>query len=149
MPRARIPAHFFVFVVVAHEGLVLLVRERKHGQLWYAPAGGLESGEGIREAAIRETLEESAVLVEPTALLRVDNQWFPSSHGEGMLAWWRFVVRARPVGNLTPKRHADEHSLEARWVRPSEIARLPLRHPEVVDLVTLALSDAPAVSLVA
>jgi ADP-ribose pyrophosphatase YjhB (NUDIX family) len=149
MPRARIPSHFFVFVVVEHAGQVLLVREAKHGQLWYAPAGGLEAGETIREAAIRETQEEAGVLVEPTALLRVDQQWFPSERNEGLVSWWRYVVRARPVGDLTPKRHADRHSLEARWVRPETIASFSLRHPEVIELVTLALGDPPSVPLVA
>ncbi len=139
MPRSRIPSSFFVFVVVEHEGRVLVVRERKHGQRWYAPAGGLEAGEDVRGAAIRETLEEAGVLVEPTALLRVETQWSPSERGEGLVAWWRFILRARVVSDPTPKRIADHHTLEARWVRPDEIALLPLRHPEVIDLVALAL----------
>ena len=149
MARSRIPSHFFVFVVVEHAGLVLLVREAKHGQLWYAPAGGLEPGETIREAAIRETQEEAGVLVEPTALLRVEQNWFPAERDGGLVSWWRYVLRARPVGCLTPKARPDKHSLEARWVRPEAIAQLPLRHPEVIDLVSLALGDAPAVPLVA
>lgn len=149
MPRARIPSHFFVFVIVEHAGQVLLVREAKHGQRWYAPAGGLEAGETIREAAIRETQEEAGILVEPTALLRVEQSWFPDERAGGLVSWWRYVLRARPVGDLTPKRHADHHSLEARWLRPDEIPRLDLRHHEVVDLVTLALGDAPSVPLVA
>ncbi len=136
MPRARIPSHVFVFVVVEHEGAVLLVREAKHGQAWYAPAGGLEPGETIREAAIRETQEEAGVLVEPTGILRVEQQWFPEPGG-GLLAWWRFVVAATPVGSTAPKRFADRHSLEARWVRPAAIRDLPLRHPELLELVEL------------
>lgn len=153
MPRARIPSHFFVFVVVEHEGRVLLVREAKHGQLWYCPAGGLEAGEGIREAAVRETMEEAGVLIEPTGLLRVDQQWFPSDGaGGGLVAWWRFVVRARPArgARVTPKMYADHHSLEARWVAPEAVADYALRHHEVIELVSLALrDDVQAVPLVA
>jgi phosphatase NudJ len=150
MPRARIPSHFFVFVVVEHAGRILLVREAKHGQRWYAPAGGLEAGESIREAAIRETYEEAGILVEPTGLLRVEQQWFPPERtGEGALAWWRYVVRAHVVGDLTPKQRPDHHSLEARWVAPEAIGKLPLRHPEVLDLVALALSNPPSMPLVA
>ena len=108
MPRQRIPSHFFVFVVVEHAGQVLVVREAKRGQLWYAPAGGLEAGETIRDAAIRETQEEAGVLVEPTALLRVEQNWFPSERDEGLVSWWRYVVRARPVGALTPKSWPDD-----------------------------------------
>ena len=149
MPRARIPSNFFVFVIVEHAGQVLLVREAKHGQRWYAPAGGLEAGESIRDAAIRETQEEAGILVEPTSLLRVEQQWYPSETGEGLVSWWRYVVRAHPVGSLTPKQHADRHTLEARWVRPEAIGQLPLRHSEVIDLVALALTNPAAMPLVA
>lgn len=137
MGRRRVPSSFFVFVVVECRGHVLLVRERKHGQLWYAPAGGLEPGESIVEAAVRETMEEAGIAVVPTSLLRVDQEWHPGE--SGLAGWWRFVLRARPVGSLEPKRVADEHSLEARWVRPADIPSYPLRHAEVIDLVAVAL----------
>lgn len=143
MVRRRIPSSFFVFVIVEHQGHVLLVRERKHGQLWYAPAGGLEAGETIEQAAIRETMEEAGVAIEPTAILRIDQEWHPAENG-GLAGWWRFVLRARPVGSLEPKRFADEHTLEARWVRPVDIARFPLRHREVIDLVELACGTVPS-----
>ena len=137
MVRRRVPSSFFVFVVVEHQGHVLLIRERKHGQLWYAPAGGLEVGETIADAAVRETMEEAGVAIVPTGIVRVDQEWHPAENG--LAGWWRFVLRARPMGPLEPKRFADEHSLEARWVRPADIPRYPLRHSEVIDLVALAL----------
>lgn len=137
MGRRRMPCSFFVFVVVEHQGHVLLIRERKHGQLWYAPAGGLEAGESIADAAKRETWEEAGISVVPTGVVRVDQEWHPVE--TGLSGWWRFVIRARPVGSLEPKRVADEHSLEARWVRPEDIPRFPLRHPEVIELVALTL----------
>ena len=144
MSRPNVRASFFVFVVVEHEGQVLVVREAKHGQLWYAPAGGLEPGETIRDAAVRETLEEAGVRIEPTGLVRVEQQWF--NGGDGLSAWMRFLVTARPASRhaIAPKRHADRHSLEARWVRPDEIACLPLRHAEVPELVALARSSPAA-----
>jgi phosphatase NudJ len=149
MPRTRIPSNFFVFVVVEHAGSVLLVREAKHGQRWYAPAGGLEAGESICDAAIRETQEEAGVLVEPFALLRIEQHWYPSESGEGLTSWWRYVVRARPAGSLIPKSRPDHHSLEARWIRPHAIAELPLRHPEMIDIVAHALSNPPSMPLAA
>jgi len=145
MAKRRVPSHHVVFVVVEHEGHVLLVREAKHGQLWYAPAGGLEAGETVAEAAVRETLEESGVAVEPIGLVRVDQHWFVEEGG-GLFGWWRFLVRARPVASLETKRAPDHHSLEARWVRPEQIADYPLRGAEVTSLVRLAL-DGPIVPL--
>ena len=113
------------------------------GEVW------LEAGETIRDAAIRETQEEAGIVVEPTSLLRVEQQWFASETGEGLVSWWRYVVRAHAVGSLTPKHRADRHSLEARWVRPEAIGELLLRHPEVIDLVALALANPAAMPLVA
>jgi 8-oxo-dGTP pyrophosphatase MutT (NUDIX family) len=145
MSRKSIPSGFFVFVIVEHEGHVLLIRERKHGQLWYAPAGGLEPGESIWQAAIRETMEEAGVAIQPLSLLKIEQEWHPEPHSEhGLRSWWRFVIRARPLHTtregLAPKSTPDEHSLEARWVLPHHIHTFDLRHPEVIDLVTMAVA---------
>ena len=55
MSRLPIPTWFFVLVVVRRGEQFLLVHERKHGQLWYLPAGRVEPGETFVEAAVRET----------------------------------------------------------------------------------------------
>jgi phosphatase NudJ len=136
----NILASFYVFAIVHHQGRFLAIRERKGSQGWYAPAGRLEAGETIEEAAVRETMEEAGILVEPTALLRLDQQWYPSeAPGQGPRAWMRFIMSARPVGpERMPKSFADEHSLEARWLTLAELERLPLRHPEVLSLFALS-----------
>lgn len=57
--------------IVVQDGLVLMVRRRvKEGQLsWQFPAGGIEPGETAEQAAVRETLEETGLTVEPVKLL--------------------------------------------------------------------------------
>ena len=149
MSKRSIPASFFVFTIVPHQGRFLAVRERKGNQGWYAPAGRLEAGETIAEAAIRETMEEAGILVQPFALLRLEQQWFPPEQVEaGPSAWLRFVLMARPVGrSLVPKTFADRHSLEARWVTLGELARLPLRHSEVLELFAQSSRSAPELDL--
>ncbi|MEV0537068.1 NUDIX hydrolase [Kitasatospora sp. NPDC050463] len=51
--------------IVAQDGRVLLVRRRvAEGQLsWQFPAGTIEPGESAEEAALRETLEETGLVV--------------------------------------------------------------------------------------
>lgn len=52
--------HVTVATVIEHEGRFLLVSEYDSGRLVYnQPAGHLEAGETILEAALRETLEET------------------------------------------------------------------------------------------
>lgn len=57
--------------VVVDDGRVLLVRRRvKEGSLsWQLPAGGIEDGESVEEAAIRETKEETGLTVSALRVL--------------------------------------------------------------------------------
>jgi ADP-ribose pyrophosphatase YjhB (NUDIX family) len=64
--------HVVVAAIVEQEGRFLIVEERINGELKLnQPAGHWEEGETLLEAVRRETLEESAWEVEPTALLGV------------------------------------------------------------------------------
>jgi 8-oxo-dGTP diphosphatase len=51
--------------VIAHEGRVLLIRRRvAEGALsWQFPAGKVEPGESVEDAAVRETFEETGLTV--------------------------------------------------------------------------------------
>jgi 8-oxo-dGTP pyrophosphatase MutT (NUDIX family) len=76
MPREPIPTWYFALVVVRLQHRFLLVHERKHGQNWYLPAGRVEPGESLVEAARRETLEESGVPVVIEGILRIEHTPF-------------------------------------------------------------------------
>src|SRR5262249_43024505 len=110
MPREPIPTWFFALVVVRQGDEFLVVRERKHGQLWYLPAGRAEPGETLAEAARRETLEETGVPVVLEGLLRLEHTPMDGA------ARVRALFLARPADDTPPKAAPDEHSLEAAWV---------------------------------
>src|SRR5436190_13429893 len=97
MPRDPIPTWFFALAVVRRGDHFLLVHERKHGQLWYLPAGRVEPGETVADAAVREALEETGVPVRLAGVLRVEHT--PSRFG-GRL---RVVVLAEPTGDTPPQ----------------------------------------------
>ena len=128
MAREPIPTWFFVLVVVRRGNRFLLVHERKHGQLWYLPAGRVEPGEDFVTAARRETLEETGVPVAVNGIIRLEHQ--PSPVGSRV----RLIVSAAPVDDTPPKSVPDEESLEAGWFTLEEMKRLPLRGSEVLDL---------------
>jgi 8-oxo-dGTP pyrophosphatase MutT (NUDIX family) len=144
MPRQAVPAYFFVLVVIEHAGRYLLIHERRPGEGWYLPAGGVEPGETLIEAAVRETQEEAGVLVRPTALIALDHGWVGSG---GAVTRFRFALLADPVGSTTPKSFADEHSLEARWFTRRELDTLPLRGDDVTTLVDVVAARAPLLPL--
>ena len=137
MSKKPIPTWFFVLVVVRDGDRFLAVHEAKHGQLWYLPAGRVEQGETLAEAAHRETLEESGVPIVLEGILKV--QHTPTAVASRL----RVVYLARPANATPPRDHPNEHSLEARWVTLAELSSLPLRGGEVAALFRWVADGAP------
>jgi len=68
-------------IVVSHKGILLVRRNKEPGKgMWSIPGGGVEIGETLKEAIIREVLEETGVDIEPlyeigyVDLITKDNQ---------------------------------------------------------------------------
>jgi phosphatase NudJ len=141
MSRKPIPTWFFSLVIVRSGDRFLVVRETKHGQLWFLPAGRVEPGESLVEGARRETLEETGVPVVLEGLLKL--QHTPADDSARV----RALFLARPVDDTPPKTTPDEHSLEARWVTLDELACLPLRGPEVLAICRWVAGGAVAYPL--
>jgi phosphatase NudJ len=142
MARDPIPTWFFALVVVRKSDRFLVVQERKHRQLWYLPAGRVDAGETLAEAALRETLEETGIPVVLEGVLRV--QHTPRSDGTCRV---RVVFVARPEDDRAPKSVPDDESLRAAWVTLEELERLPLRGDEVRELFTAVAGGAPLAPL--
>ncbi|MEL3972037.1 NUDIX domain-containing protein [Rossellomorea oryzaecorticis] len=51
-------------IVINEQGELLLIKGPRRG--WEMPGGQVEEGESMKEAAIRETIEESGIVVEVT-----------------------------------------------------------------------------------
>lgn len=141
MTKRAIPSWFFALVVVRRGDRFLVVHERKHGQLWYLPAGRVELGETLEDGARREVLEETGVPVVLTGVLRVEHTPLDD------MTRVRVFYVARPADDRPPKSVADEHSLEARWVTLPELLQLPLRGCEVIEILRAALRGAPVYPL--
>ncbi len=127
--RDPIPTWCFALVVVRRGNQFLLVHEKKHGQLWYLPAGRVEPGETFEEAAVRETFEEAGIPVKLTGIVRVE--YSPNEAGARM----RVVFVGEPIDDRAPKSVPDDESLGAAWVKLEELGvKYPLRGIEVRDL---------------
>ncbi len=142
MPREPIPTFFVALVVVKLGRRFLVVRENKKGQRWYLPAGHVEPGETIADAAVRETWEEAGIPIELEGVLRIEHD--PSRKGSTRL---RVIFLARPADDSPPKSRPDRESLEARWVTLSELKNLEVRSPVVRRLFKEVLAGAPVYPL--
>jgi 8-oxo-dGTP pyrophosphatase MutT (NUDIX family) len=118
-----------VLVVVPHEGRYLVVEERDGST--YLPAGRVEEGENLIAAAVRETFEETGVVVGLRGLLGFDHEWMPPERHMRM----RFAFVGYPAVLGPTKRTPDHHSRGASWVTKAELASLRLRHPEVLTWI--------------
>ncbi|HBK51206.1 MAG TPA: NUDIX hydrolase, partial [Pseudomonas sp.] len=91
--------HITVATIVEHEGKFLFVEEFKANQhVFNQPAGHLEPNETLPQAALRETLEETAWEVELTGVVGIYLYTAPSNG----VTYQRVCFAARPV-----RHHAD------------------------------------------
>lgn len=136
--RHPVSVYSYALLLVEDGDRYLLIQEADpaRGQPWYFPAGGVEPGETLVEAAKREAREESGVEVELRGLLHFEQRKLWSDEQMDVISpeVFRFFFLASAVGGEL-KRHADEHSLGAGWFTVEEIRGLKLRHPEVLERI--------------
>jgi len=81
-----------VIVAVIDDGKVLLTK-REDFEVWCLPGGGVEDGESLAEAGIREAKEETGLDVELTRLVGVYSRL-----GGGMHDVHAILYAAKPIG---------------------------------------------------
>ncbi len=106
--------------------------ETRAGRKLNQPAGHLECGESLTSAAARETLEETAWAVVPTALVGI-YRWDALDNGQTYVRF-AFAAEAR---RHDPARALDEGIVQALWLTYDEIlARsADLRNPLVLRCI--------------
>jgi ADP-ribose pyrophosphatase YjhB (NUDIX family) len=114
-----------VGAIIIEDERVLLVK-RAHPPLqaqWSIPGGVLEVGELVREAAVREAMEETGLMVEPGELLGVYDRILrnPEKRVQYHYVLIDFLCR-RTGGELL----AASDAAEARWFTPAELPALKL-----------------------
>lgn len=118
-----------VATLVVDGGRLLCVEERAGGRLVInQPAGHLEPDESLVDAAVRETLEETAWQVRLTTFVGA-YQWKAPvlADGSGGRHYLRFAFAGEPVSH-DPQRPLDEGILRALWLTPGELQEAAERH---------------------
>lgn len=107
-------------VIVVDSSIVLVRRGRGPATgLWSVPGGRVEDGESLPEAAAREVLEETGLVVEvgeELGQVRVEH--------EGTV-YEIHDFAATPLGGTLA---AGDDAAEVRWVTLESLADLPLTH---------------------
>jgi 8-oxo-dGTP pyrophosphatase MutT (NUDIX family) len=123
--------HVTVATIVEQDDRYLLVHEHSEENLVYnQPAGHLEPNETLAQAAIRETMEETGWLVEPTAILGCT--LFTSPYNQ--VTYYRTTFIAKAISH-DPKLALDDGIIEAVWLSYEEILekKAEMRSPVVLQ----------------
>jgi len=116
-------------IVVNDQGEILLIR-RTDNNNWAVPGGGMDLGESIIDAAVRETEEETGITCKITGLVGIYTNprhvILYTSNGE-VRQEFSIVFTAQPVGG---KLRPSSESSEPRWVSPTAILDMQM-HPSM------------------
>jgi len=125
--------HTTVATVVERDGRFLMVEENADGEVVFnQPAGHLEAGESLIQAACRETLEETGWAVDVVNFLGI---YHYTSTANGV-CYVRCCFIARPL-HRDHGRQLDAEIIQAHWLTPEQI-RQPgrrLRSPIVLRVL--------------
>ena len=128
-------------IVVNDAGEILMIR-RTDNDNWAVPGGGMDLGESITDAAVRETQEETGITCEVTGLVGIYTSprhvILYTSNGE-VRQEFSIVFIARPVdGELRP----SSESSEPQWVSPAVVPSLQM-HPSMRQRIQHYLDKRP------
>ncbi len=115
--------HITVATIVEFDGRFLMVEESKGGRLVLnQPAGHLEPDETLRQAAVRETLEETAWEVTLTGVVGIYLYTAPSNG----VTYQRVCFAGTPIRH-DPQRPLDTGIVAATWMTREELVAQPQR----------------------
>jgi 8-oxo-dGTP diphosphatase len=132
-----------VSAAIFRDGRVLLVRRARppaHG-LYTLPGGGVELGETLEEAIIREVREETALEVRPVALAGYRQAIARDAKGD---VERHFVILPFAARWISGEVSLNEELAEAHWLFPDDLAGLTTTEglPQVVAAAAEQLKTA-------
>lgn len=115
-------------VVLDDSGRILMIR-RTDNDRYAIPGGGLEAGETVSDAVVREVLEETGITVAVADLVGVfSNPEHVIAYDDGEVRQeFSICFRARPIGGSL---RTSEESKEVLWVDPAGLDSLNV-HPSI------------------
>jgi len=112
-----------VSAAIFRDGRVLIVRRARppaHG-LYTLPGGGVELGETLEQAVIREVREETALEIEPIAL--AGYRQAIARDGDGRIER-HFVILPFAARWIAGEVLLNDELAEAHWLEPAELSGL-------------------------
>ena len=125
-----------VTAVVVNEQDEVLLQLRRDTKTWAPPSGGVEPGETVADAAIREVYEETGIAVVPQRVVAVlsGSDYFVTYPNGDQMATVTTVFRCRPVQPSAPRVNDDE-SFDIRYFPSDALPENMLpRHKRIISM---------------
>ncbi len=122
-----------VGAIIIEDDRVVLVKRGNPPSLgeWSIPGGLLEVGETLREAAVREALEETSLTIETGDLLGVYDRVMRDADERTL---YHYVLIDFLCHRMGGEPHAAGDAAEARWFTRSELKTLALA-PDTLEVI--------------
>jgi ADP-ribose pyrophosphatase YjhB (NUDIX family) len=125
----------------------LLLIHKIDNDFWALPGGGMEIGESIADAAVREVAEETGLEVELTGLVGIyTDPGHVMAYDDGEVRQEFSVCFHARVLSGEPREDGSE-TKEVRWIEPDDVAGLSI-HPSMRRRIDDALAGRPAPQIV-
>jgi ADP-ribose pyrophosphatase YjhB (NUDIX family) len=134
-------------VAVRDEAGRLLLIHKIDNDFWALPGGGMELGESIADAAVREVAEETGLTVELTGLVGIyTDPGHVMAYDDGEVRQ-EFSVCFHARVTAGEAREDGSETKEVRWVEPAAVPDLSI-HPSMRRRVDDALAGRSAPQIV-
>lgn len=119
-PRIRVAA------VIVRNNTLLLAEHRKDNQTYYLlPGGGLDHGETLHDALVRELWEETRLRIQPGRLLFLIESIAPDASRHVV----QLAFAATIEGNAEPSKGVDPRVIRAAFFPAEQLPALPMFPP--------------------
>ncbi len=120
-------------IIVIEDGKVLLVKSKyKDEEFYLFPGGGIEFGETIEDAAVRETLEETGVKVKIKDIFHVNEYIYAKDWSKRSVT----IFFTAEVIKISKPQTDDEGKIKSvEWIELKELGKYDIRTKRVTDMV--------------
>ncbi len=119
-------------IVIKDEKVLLVSSKYKDEEFYLFPGGGMEFGETIEEAAVRETFEETGVKVKVKDLFHVNEYIYAEDWNKRSVSMF-FI--AEVVEILEPTTNDEGKIKEFKWIKLSELDKYDIKPKRIAEMI--------------